>query len=88
MYGVPVSSISVIPIHVGYNVNDKKTNRLVLYPPKTLNKKDNVSEIITKQALGAVSLTKNITEFLGDKSDLYGFFIRAIRNDLFTVNCN
>lgn len=88
MYGVPVLSISVIPIHVGYKVNDKKTNRLVLYPPKTLKKKENVTEIITKQAMAAVSLTKNITEFLGDKSDLYGFFIRAIRNDLFTVNCN
>ena len=88
MYGIEVSELEVIPVKVQYEGGDVKTSELVLWDNKIIEKNTDIEGIITASSKRAIGLTENITEFLGDKPDLYDFFIRAVKADLFTINCN
>lgn len=88
MFGIDVSDLEIIRAKVDYQGGDVKTSELVLLDSKIIEKDTDIEGIITSKSKEAIRLTENITEFLGDKPDLYDFFVRAIKADIFTINCN
>ena len=88
MFGIDISDLEIIRVKVDYQGGDVKTSELALLDSKIIEKDTDIEGIITSKSKEVIRLTENITEFLGDKPDLYDFFVRAIKADIFTINCN